>query len=485
MKILASLLGPTGVGLMGLLINVMETTAQVFGIGLASSGTKKVGEIFGQEDQKKLVTTRRALVWGTCVLGITAGTVLFLCREMLAEAIFKDAGIAPQIGWLAIGVALSIAAQSHSAVLAGTQQLASIAKMQIFSGLFSVLVGLSLIWLMGESGLIFFILTTPVASFFLGHFFVSKLPSVVHGPIPLRDVLSNFRAMGQLGLSVMISGMITSVSFLVIRGLIQNELGSVPQGYFQAAWGISTMYLGFVLAVLGTDFFPKLSGMYPNKTRARRFVNDQTEIALLIAAPLILFLGCCAHLIIPILYTPEFAPAVDVLRWMVIADAIRIVTFPKRFVIIASARGALFFFTELFAALTFVGFVILLIPRFGLEGVGIAYLCRYLGYLPLVYFISRKLVELRWGKQLARPFYSLFFLVVVSYSAFEFELISGVFSSLFVFATFTAVFYLTALTGQISANPFSIYSAIKTKIDLSTQDSTRRIGDDVAGNTYP
>lgn len=408
-KALAILLGPAGIGLMGLMINVMTTASQLFGLGVGSSGTKQIGESVGRQDTKRLDSVRRALFWGTMALGVAGGGAVFFLKGVIAEKIFADSSLAASIGWLAIGVTLSIAASSQSALIKGMRKIGAIAKIQVSAGLLSTAIGLTFVWLMGQDGLIFHVLAAPVASFLIGHYYVAKLPGLTSGSTSIEAVAKEWKDLAGLGFAMMVSALVTSISVLAVRSLVQREVGAEELGYFQAAWGLSMMYLSFVLAVLGTDFYPRLAGIYHDKVQANKLINEQTEMALLMAAPLMFFLMGFLPWIVPLLYSDEFTPAVDILRWMIVADAMKVITFPLRFIVIVAGRGRLFIFTELVSALTFVVIVWLLLPDFGVEAAGLAYLVRYIIYLPMLFFLIRGFFELWWISKVFLLFLALIF----------------------------------------------------------------------------
>ena len=406
-KVLALLLGPAGVGVMGLMMNLMTTTSQLMGLGIGSSGTKEIGASVGRQDTQRLDTVRRALFWGTMTLGSLGGASMFLLREVIAERLFGDPIMANAVGWLAMGVALSVGASAQTALIAGMGQIKAVAKVQVVAGLISTVAGLAFVWALGMDGVIFHVIATPVTTFLFGHYFVAKLPRDFTGESSLNAVATEFKALAALGFSMMVSALVTSLSVLLVRSFVQREVSAEALGYFQAAWGLSMMYLSFVLAVLGTDFYPKLAGMFHDKAQVSSFINEQTKLALLMSAPFMLVLMGFLPWIVPLLYSSEFDSAVDILRWMIIADVIKIATFPLRFVIIVAGRGAVFIITELSSAMVFVLFAWLLIKYFGVEAVGLAYLARYIVYLPIIYYFARTLSGLRFNASVVTLFLSL------------------------------------------------------------------------------
>ena len=67
-KVLAVLLGPTGVGLASLYTGVMGTASTVATMGLGPVGTRQIAEAFSKDDAHAIMVARRALFWATMFL---------------------------------------------------------------------------------------------------------------------------------------------------------------------------------------------------------------------------------------------------------------------------------------------------------------------------------------------------------------------------------------------------------------------------------
>jgi len=89
-KVAAILLGPTGVGLIGLLQNLMATAAAVSSWGFGGAGTRQIAEAAGREDVAAVAAARRALFWGTLILSTFGLGGFWLLRAPLAERVLGD-----------------------------------------------------------------------------------------------------------------------------------------------------------------------------------------------------------------------------------------------------------------------------------------------------------------------------------------------------------------------------------------------------------
>lgn len=401
-KVVAVLLGPAGVGLVGILNNLMSAASSVSSFGVGNVGTRQIAEAVGRNDQHGIDAARRALFWGTMLLAVIGGGIFWLLRHQLAQWVLDDSSMASSVGWLAVGVALSVAGSAQGALLAGMRRIGDIARAQILSAVFYTGLAIAAIIWLGEKGLLLYILVTPLVSFVVSHIFVARLPRIQSPHTPIKTLLSQWQIMIRLGGAFMLAGLAAILGQLAVRTLVQRELGADALGYFHAAFTISMTYLGFVLGAMGADYYPRLTAAIHNNESANKLVNEQTEVALILAGPVMLAMLTLAPFIIHLLYSVEFSPAASILRWQILGDILKIVSWPLGFIIVASGDGRTFLLTESTSILVFVGATWLLLPLLGVEATGISFLLMYVLYLPMVYLLARHRTNFRWNKTVIR-----------------------------------------------------------------------------------
>lgn len=406
-KAAALLLGPAGVGLIGLFQNLVLTASSVASLGFGTVGTRQIAEAAGREDEGGVAAARRALSWGTWILAALGALAFWLLRGVLAQRILGDVTRADQVGWLAVGVILSVAAGSQTALLNGLRRIADIAKVSVASAVLSTLVGVGILWRWRELGLVAFVLTVPVATFGVGLLYVRRLPKTRGPRTPLGRILGEWRALAKLGAAFMVAGVVTTVGQLAVRTLVQRELGAGPLGQFQAAWAISMTYIGFVLTAMGTDYYPRLTAAYKDPPSANRMVNEQTEVALLLAGPVFLAMETFAPWVIDLLYSSRFHEAAEVLRWQVLGDVLKVASWPLGFLILASGDGRRFLFSDTAGMAVFVAGVAFGLPLLGVQATGLAFLAMYAAYLPLIHLLARQKTGFRWDPQVSRHLLAL------------------------------------------------------------------------------
>lgn len=398
MKVAAVLLGPAGVGLVGLYMNLIQTAATVAALGIGTVGTREIAAADADGGAEAVGHTRRALFWGTMGLALAGAVLFWMASGWIARVILADATRAGEVAWLSVGVALSVASGSQGALLTGLRRVGDLARINVGAGVIGAVLGVLALWLWGAAGLVAMILIAPVVNFLLGHVYVARLGPPAGRPTRLSDMAVQWRGMILLGLAFMISGLVGMLGHLAVRAMVQHELGTDALGHFQAAWAIGMTYLGFVLGAMGTDYYPRLTAAINDPETATRLVNEQTEVALLLCAPVLLAMLGFAPWVIWLLYSAEFAPAVDVLRWQLLGDLLKVMSWPLGFVLLATGAGKTFVLTESLGIGVFVLGVWVGLPLLGVRATGVAFLALYVVYLPLVWWLGGRRIGFRWSR---------------------------------------------------------------------------------------
>jgi enterobacterial common antigen flippase len=171
------------------------------------------------------------------------------------------------------------------------------------------------------------------------------------------------------------------------------------------------VYVGFILAAMGADFFPHLASISQDKDRSTQLINAQVEIGLLIAVPGILLVLALGPILLQLLYSAQFAPAFEVVRWQAMGTFLRVISWPVAMVTLANGKGKAFFSTELAANLFYLGCAALFVSWWGLSGIGVAFFVMYVFYVVLMTMVAHHLIGFRWSKNIVR-LVALFFPVI-------------------------------------------------------------------------
>ena len=182
-----------------------------------------------------------------------------------------------------------------------------------------------------------------------------------------------------------------------IRIIVLRRAGFEAAGLYQSAWNLAGVYVGFILASMGADFYPRLTAVAKDNAECNRLVNEQAQISLLLAGPGVLATMTFAPLVIALCYSSKFMAAVGVLRWFCLGLTLQVVAWPMGFVVVAKNKQQIFFWTELAAALVQVALGWICIAYFGLAGAGMSFFGLYVWHSLLIYWIVRRLSGFRWS----------------------------------------------------------------------------------------
>jgi PST family polysaccharide transporter len=397
-KVTAVLLGPSGVGLLGLYSNLIDTAVVIGTLGFNSAGVREIAAAKASGNEFATGRKRRALLGAGFILAIAGGLVFWLLSDWIEHVVLRDHGRGSDVAWLSIGVALSIAAASQGALLMGMNRVGDLARLYAIAGILNSVLGVFAIWIWPIQGLVIMVLLGPIVSFLLSAVFVARLGRPAGPRAKLSDIAAEWIPMGKLGMAFMVTGLAVTFGQLLVRTLVQRELGTDALGQFQAAWTISMTYLGFVLGAMVTDYYPRLTSVIKDHAAARRLINEQTEISILLCAPFVIGLLAFSPWVIPLLYTSAFGPAVDILRWQLLGDVFKVISWPIAFIQQASGAAKTLFLTETFAIGTYLVVVYFGLPRIGISATGVAYLVEYVLYLVVIWLLARRRIAFRWTR---------------------------------------------------------------------------------------
>ena len=412
-KLVAVLLGPTGIGLVSLYTSLMSTASTVATMGIGTIGTRQIAQALGQDDGRALHLARRAMFWGSLLLASAGALVVWSLRAVLAVRVLGIAEDANLVGWLSLGVAFSVASASQGALIQGMRRIGDMARLSVYSSILNTVLGVALLWQLGQAGLLAYVLVGPLSSFVLGHWYVSRLPKVAACTISMKEIAHQWQSLLRLGVPFMGAGLVGALVQLWIRVKVGNTLGAESLGHFQAAWTISMQYIGFVLGAMGADYYPRLTGVIHDSKAATNLINEQTEIALLLSAPVFIAMIGFTPWVIHLLYSDAFIPAIEVLRWQILGDILKVASWPLGFVILAAGNGKVFFFVEAVTTILMGWVITVFISTVGLKITGIAFLASYVVLLPLAYFFAKRRIDFQWRASLIRLFVFVFVFCLV------------------------------------------------------------------------
>jgi O-antigen/teichoic acid export membrane protein len=148
---------------------------------------------------------------------------------------------------------------------------------------------------------------------------------------------------------------------------------------------------------MASDYYPRVSAFSAEPDRLLVIINYQQRLVLVTSLPLIFGVLALAPYVVPVVYSPSFAPAVAVLEWMLIGDLFKFLSWTLAFVILARSGAATYFALELVGGTTLLATSWLGLHLFGLPGLGVSWVVTYVVYSALCWVIVRRDLGFSWS----------------------------------------------------------------------------------------
>ena len=400
-KIVAMLLGPSGVGLVGLYASAMGLIGTVSGLGIASSGVREVVQAYSKDDAAHAARTVRILRRACWATGILGWLLAIAVAKPVSQWMMGSAEHAWAIAVLGVTLLISSVSAGQLALLQGLRRIGDMARASVLGVLVSTVVAIGLYAWLGQAGVVPVLVASALVSLGFSYWFARRVV-VVPMAVSWRETLEGTRRLAGLGVAFMWSGVLTAGVDMLTRSVITRQLGLEAAGIYQAAWALSGLFAGFILGAMGADFYPRLTTVIHDRPMAVRSVNEQTEIGILLALPGLLGTLAFAPLMMEVFYTKRFVPGAELLPWMVLGVFGRVVSWPMGFIQLAKGASRWYLATETVFAAVHAALLLWLVARYGVVGAAYAFALTYGFYTLCMLWVGLILIGFRWSANVIR-----------------------------------------------------------------------------------
>jgi len=416
-KAMALLLGPAGFGLFGLYGSVANLAQSVAGMGVNSSGVRQIAEAVASDNAERIAVTTVVLRRTSILLGLLGAIFLVVFSKQVSTLTFGTSQHAAAISLLSLVVFFQLVSSGQSALIQGMRRIYDLAKLGVLGALFGTLSSILLVYFFREQGVVLSLVAVALMSLALSWWY-SRTVRVQSQSISAGQLWEESLPLLKLGFAFMAGTFMTTGIAYAVRIILLRKVGFEATGFYQSAWTLGGLYVGFILQAMGADFYPRLTANAADNAACNRLVNEQARVGLLLAGPGLIATLTFAPLVITLFYTAKFGAAVPVLRWICLGTTLQVITWPMGFIIVAKAKQAIFFTTELAWALVSLALAWICVIAFGLNGAGIAFFGSYVFYGFLLYPIVHRISGFRWSMDNKRTGLIFLFLITVVFCSF-------------------------------------------------------------------
>lgn len=379
-KIAAELLGPDGVGLMGIVLSTVGVVQIIAGGGVGQAIVRFCGadESAGlAPPHREWVSTARTVVAVASVVSIAASAALV---PVLSDGLFGDGS--PR-WWLPAVVAtgcLYAGFQLQLRTLVAHHHVRAVARASVLVAFISPAVNAVLFATLDLDGVVPGALVANVLV-------MAVVSMVVRWELRLADGEPRsvgprrFRRLTAEGLPLVPAQLLGSVTVLALLLLIQDELSREDVGYYRAATAIALGYMVLVNTSISQDFFPRVARTVHDPAEFSRVCDEQITLVVRLATPVVVAVNMALPVLVPILYTREFSPTISVLEWQITGDLLKLVGSILATALLAKSGSWIRVGTEAVGAAALVACSLIGLELIGFRGLGVGYLVAYVIYL--------------------------------------------------------------------------------------------------------
>jgi enterobacterial common antigen flippase len=421
-KAMALLLGPAGYGLFGLYGSIANLAQSLAGMGVNSSGVRQIAAAVGSGNSEQVALTTVVLRRTSIVLGALGALFLVVASRQVSTVTFGNRQQTAAVCLLSVAVFFQLVSWGQNALIQGMRRIADLAKIQVLGAFFGMVCSVILVYVWRDKGVVPSLVCVALMSLVVSWWYSRKVHIQVP-PLTASEVGREAGELLKLGLAFAATGFMTTGVAYAVRIMLLRNVGFEATGYYQSAWTLGGLYVGFILQAMAADFYPRLTASAHDNPLCNRLVNEQTQVGFLLAGPGVLGTLTFTPMVIGLFYSAKFLAAVSVLRWICLGTTLQVITWPMGFIIVAKGKQALFFATELGWTVASLGLAWVCVRSLGLNGAGIAFFGSYLFYGVLLYPIVNRLSGFRWSaanKRLGVLFLSLITAVFCGFYIFPF-----------------------------------------------------------------
>ena len=413
-KFVAILLGPAGMGVVGLLTATTGLVAGLTNFGLGTSAVKNISEAKATDNYERIstvISVVRRLVWITGILG---AVVTLVFSPWLSQFTFGNKDCTIAFIWISVTLLLNQLSTGELVVLQGLRKLQQLAKANVYGSLAGLVISVPLYYKFGVEGIVPVIIITAASTLFFTWLFTRN---IVNSPsrVSRSATITEGKNMLVMGFMISLSGLISLMVAYMIRIFI-NRTGDVADvGFYSAGFTIINTYVGMVFTAMGTDYYPRLSLVASDDKQCKEHINQQSEIALLILAPILITFLVFLNWAVILLYSNQFLTITHMVYWATMGIFFKALSWAIAFVFLAKGASKLFFWNELGGSIHGLGFSILGYHLGGLTGLGISFFASYVLYFLQVFAIAKIKFKFSFNSSLIKIFLIQFSLAVICF----------------------------------------------------------------------
>lgn len=372
-----------GYAKVGSLRNLMQILSSFTSLGIFNGIVKYVAE--HKENKQYLQKLFSTAFVFTIIGSLVTFIILYFFSESISTYFFFSSEYSYIVKIIAV-IAPFIAIQRvFYGVINGLSEYKYFAKIELVAYIISSLLTIWFLYQFNLEGVLIAIATIPIIQVIVMMFFFIKVlrEYVQFSKIQFRTPL--FKSLLAFSLMSFVSTILLNFVEADIRVMIENKIGPNGADVWTGMTTLSKNYMVFSGAIFTLYVIPKFSGIYSKKDFVKEIVNIyKTLLPLFAIGMFVIFFG--RQLFIDYIFV-DYIGMKPLFKWQLIADFIKLISIVLAHQFFAKRLVRSFIFTEILSLVLFYVFANYLSDIYGVEGVVMGHLFRYVIYLLVVVFL--------------------------------------------------------------------------------------------------
>ena len=419
-KIVAVLLGPEGIGILGLLNSTTGLIQRGTNFGLNISAVRDLAEANGSGNQKRIsqvIIVLHRLILITGFLGLILTLVL---SPWLSEVTFGSNKYTLAFIWLALTLLFSQLTAEYFVVLQGLGKLRFLAMANLIGVSSGLIIGLPLYYFWGLDAIVPNIIIGSLSSLIISWFYKRKM-NIPPLQVSCKKTYIIGKKMIILGFFLNVTAFIVLANDYALRLFISN-FGDVTQvGLYTAGFAILNNYVGLIFSAMSTEYYPRLSGVAKDNVKCCETINHQAEVSIIIITPLIIAFILFSNWGLVLLFSNKFVPVNEMLKWAGIGILSRTAAWTLGYVYIARGDSKLFITVNITHYVYVLIFNIIAYYYYGLTGLGISFSLTNIINLLINVIVSKRYYNFKFSPIFSKLFLYNNFFVMISFCLMVFS----------------------------------------------------------------
>ena len=383
-KLIAIFVGPAGMGLISLYLAATEMLGAVSRLSIDQSAVRDIAaDASGQHVDEISAVVRRWSLW----LGIAGALLMCILSPLLSLWMNGDTSLWGTFCALSLVPLSSTIAVGRTSLMTGLNMLGRLAKTSAWSAVASVLVTTGLLWWLGENSIVPLLIANALVALAVTLIFSPRSKKITLTAREIRQKGAGFIRLGILMTAATFLSYLFSYLFVIY---LNHTASTSDVGIYQIGFTLLNTYVGVIFAGVWVEYYPRLSRAIHSQRATSAIVCHEIAITLCVLLPVAMAFIAADKLIVTILYARNFLDVLPFLSIGIIGIVFRTFSWCLGFVIMARGDGATYVITEGIDAVIGLVFNIAGWNLGGFAGLGVSYVCWYVVYCFIVYFIYRR-----------------------------------------------------------------------------------------------